>query len=167
MMGWAWCVAQVVVEGQVQVLEYVGELAQLSLHAPLLQLKVGGHPVHEANKAPEGVHLVLHHVEDGRQQVAHTLPSHNKECLLSCRGLFFRFKMLCCLGKKLGSKRHALACAGFFQGGRLQGKWWIRNPLIKFFAIQAENQLKIQLEVEINKHRVKTIHYRLIYHHRK
>lgn len=31
------------------------------------------HLVHEGDKTPEGIHLVLHHEEDRRQQVAHPL----------------------------------------------------------------------------------------------
>ena len=31
------------------------------------------HLVHEGNKAPEGLHLVLHHKEERREKVAHPL----------------------------------------------------------------------------------------------
>lgn len=31
------------------------------------------HLVHEGDEAPEGLHLAVHHGEDGRQQVAHAL----------------------------------------------------------------------------------------------
>ena len=39
----------------------------------LVKLKVGGDPVHEADEAPEGVDLVLHHKEKRGEEIRHTL----------------------------------------------------------------------------------------------
>jgi hypothetical protein len=44
-----------------------------------VEVKVGRHPVHESDEAPEGVHLVLHHVQDGGQEVGHSLESKLKK----------------------------------------------------------------------------------------
>ena len=43
------------------------------IKSDLVKLKVGGDPVHEADEAPEGVNLVLHHKEKRGEEVGHTL----------------------------------------------------------------------------------------------
>ena len=39
------------------------------LKTNLVKLKVGGHPVHEADKAPKSVNFVFHHKEERGEEV--------------------------------------------------------------------------------------------------
>ena len=46
--------------------------------AASFKVKICRDPVHVSDKAPESVNLVLHHVQDWRQQVWHALKNQNK-----------------------------------------------------------------------------------------
>jgi hypothetical protein len=52
---------------------HLSEGQQLAVHAVLVSVEVAGHALHEGRKAPEGVHLAVHNVQDRGEQVAHAL----------------------------------------------------------------------------------------------
>ena len=45
------------------------DICEKALDTNLVKLKVGGHPVHEADKAPESVNFVFHHKEERGEEV--------------------------------------------------------------------------------------------------
>mmetsp|Transcript_12268 Transcript_12268/g.40287 ORF Transcript_12268/g.40287 Transcript_12268/m.40287 type:complete len:246 (+) Transcript_12268:683-1420(+) len=59
--------------GGVERLDHAPDGVELRVHARLVVVEVGFRALHQRREAPERLHLVLHHHEDGREQVRHPL----------------------------------------------------------------------------------------------
>lgn len=55
------------------------------MHAVLVPVEVAGHALHERRKAPKGVHLAVHNVQDRGEKVAHALRI--RRCHVSMHGM--------------------------------------------------------------------------------